>query len=160
MTWYPRGALKERFWSKVALPNEDGCMLWTASCYASGYGQFFAEGKHQRANRIALLLTEGSPDDPRKVDALHSCPKPTPACAAPGHLRWGTESENMMDKLRDGTDPRGEKHGLAKVTEEQVREMRRRYVPGNGEMLAREYGISRRELGRIVRGERWSWLTA
>lgn len=50
------------------------------------------------------------------------------------HLRnicWGTPSENGMDKRRHGTsrkgkpsNQRGEKHGCAKLTEEQVLEMR------------------------------------
>lgn len=52
---------------------------------------------------------------------------------------------------------RGEGHHGAKLTEEQVREIRSRYVPRKVtlDMLAREYSVSYGLIGRIVRGEGW-----
>ncbi len=47
----------------------------------------------------------------------------------------------------------------AKLTETQVREIRRRYVPGkNRTKLALEYGVTRQTIRNICRRSSWSWL--
>lgn len=43
---------------------------------------------------------------------------------APSNLAWCTQKENMADKLAHGTAQRGEKHGLSKLTEADVRRIR------------------------------------
>jgi hypothetical protein len=43
-----------------------------------------------------------------------------PANNRPGNLVWGTQSENEQDKVRHGTDNRGERSWRAKLTEETV----------------------------------------
>lgn len=40
------------------------------------------------------------------------------------NLCWQTSSDNMRDKIRDGTDQRGRKNGRAKLTEIEVRTIR------------------------------------
>lgn len=76
------------------------------------------------------------------------------------HLRWGSHIENMADKLRDGTDPRGEKCGGSKLTENQVQEIRRVYARGGVSMRAigTQYEVSYAQIQNIISGRRWSWL--
>lgn len=86
------------------------------------------------------------------------------------NLRYATPAENQDDRLRHGRDNRGEKSGTAKLTREDVMEIRRRYGPysknGRGRAqggdtqrsLAAEYGVSWQRIGSIVRGETWSHL--
>ena len=75
------------------------------------------------------------------------------------NLVWGTLSENQVDSMRNGTNnpSRGEKHHASKLTENDVREIRTTYATGNvyQGQLAELYGISKRQIGRIVRMQDW-----
>jgi hypothetical protein len=60
------------------------------------------------------------------------------------NLAWGTRHENREDSRRHGVLPEGDKHGLAKITDAQVREIQRRRAAGeSGSTLAEEFGIDR-----------------
>lgn len=68
------------------------------------------------------------------------------------NLRYGTRSENMRDALRHGTI------NTLKLTSDQVREIRARYVKGQRPYqyeLAAEYGVSQPMIGYITRGDSW-----
>lgn len=75
------------------------------------------------------------------------------------NLVWGTPAENQADRVRNGTmNPlRGEKHHATKLTENDVRAIRKTYATGNvnQRQLAKLYGMSRWQIGRIVRGQDW-----
>lgn len=99
------------------------------------------------------------------------CPEGMECCHGDGNhknnhlnnLRWDTHSENNLDKREHGTDNRGAQHPLAKLTDDDVREIRRRYVrrsyhDTNMRELCAEYGISQAQLSRIVRRKLWSHL--
>lgn len=74
-----------------------------------------------------------------------------------GNLRWATSTGNKADMLRHGTRQRGENHGNAKKTTEQVREIRRLRALGVcSKDVARQTGVSPKEVSRIVRRERWA----
>lgn len=80
--------------------------------------------------------------------------------AAVTNLSWGTRSKNVgMDRLRDGQDNRGERHGNHKLTTEQVLEMRRRRAEGEELLsLAAAYSTSFQNVSDICLGKRWAWL--
>jgi hypothetical protein len=62
----------------------------------------------------------------------------------------------MRDKIRDGTDPKGERHPRAKLTQDDVDEIR--IMRGFGfthKELGRMYGVSRSNISQILRGESW-----
>jgi hypothetical protein len=68
------------------------------------------------------------------------------------NLIWGTKEENEADKLLHGTSN-------AKVTEDQVREIRDRHANGEGRVsLAQAYGITASSVGRIVTRKSWSHI--
>ncbi len=72
------------------------------------------------------------------------------------NLRWDTRSANHLDKRLHGTDNGGEKHFWAKLTTDNVREIRGRYQLGETQKsLATEFGVRQGHVSRIVRGERW-----
>jgi DNA-binding MarR family transcriptional regulator len=73
------------------------------------------------------------------------------------NLTWGTAAENWEDRRRHGMDNCGEWNGLAKLTWEQVREIRTRYAAGGVTQteLAAEYGVTPSNLGPILTGETW-----
>lgn len=73
------------------------------------------------------------------------------------NLKWGTHAENMADKKLHGTDAAGERSGTTKLTWEQVREIRTRYVSGGPrrEELAIEYGLPFGTLCALLTGKTW-----
>lgn len=73
------------------------------------------------------------------------------------NLAWGTAAENWADRRRHGTDTCGERSGKAKLTWEQVREIRARYTSGGVTQteLAADYSVASSNLGPILTGETW-----
>lgn len=146
--------LVQRFWAKVALPDAYGCMLWQAGRNPAGYGVLgFHDNKKILAHRLSALLAYGAPSDAR-LEAAHGCLNKH--CVAPEHLRWASRSENQMDRVRDGASNRGERHGMAKLTWGQVRELRAALAAGAVRTeLAAQHGIKRRALYNIERNITW-----
>jgi hypothetical protein len=76
------------------------------------------------------------------------------------NLSYGTRSQNVMDRVRDGTMVRGERHPFTKLTETKVRTIRARCAAGESHAaVARSYGISRPAVTLIVNRKRWGWLS-
>ena len=79
----------------------------------------------------------------------------------PAHLEMGTMADNMNDRIRDGTDNKGERHPMHKLTEEQVRQIKERLrggVRGTARVLAQEYGVSFATISDINVGRKWAWM--
>jgi len=108
-------------------------------------------GKNWRSHRISYVLYRG--EIPEGFIVLHSCD--IPACINPDHLSLGTHDENMRDMKRKGRQALGERVNLSKLTAPQVEEIRRRYVGGNMNHLAKEFGVSRVAVGQIIRKQTW-----
>ena len=113
-----------------------------------------------RAHRVAYMLAYGEVDD--SLCVCHSCDNPS--CCNPRHLWQGTRSDNMQDMVRKGrlkpTIRYGEESPAAKLTSEQVLEIRARHAAGGviGATLADEYGVSRSLISLILRRKRWPHL--
>jgi hypothetical protein len=136
--------METRFLSHVN--KTDTCWLWTSSTFRNGYGQFKLDGKNRRANRVAYELWVG--EIPDGLVVRHKCLHK--GCVNPEHLETGTDAENIADKQRDGTQNRGQNHGRAKLTDEQVAEVRRRRANGEtGRSLAHEFGVDVNTICRI-----------
>ena len=75
------------------------------------------------------------------------------------NLCWGTKTENQRDRIVHGTDSRGARCGNAKLTWEQVRQIRHKYkwyVPGFTQKdLAKKFGVGKATICRIVHNKRW-----
>jgi transposase len=62
----------------------------------------------------------------------------------------------MADKIRDGTDSKGEKCNSAKLTEEQVKTIRASTKTQRA--LAKEYGVSQPVITRIINRKIWTHI--
>ena len=73
------------------------------------------------------------------------------------NLSWGTSKENKADMTVHDTDPRGERNGRAKLTEQEVAEIRLKYTAKRITQthLAQEYGISQQVVSGIVNLNKW-----
>jgi hypothetical protein len=149
----PKQTLEERFWAKVDKSGE--CWLWTAAVDGRGYGKIqtgtLAKPKLEAAHRVAWRLTRGT--EPTGF-VLHHCD--TPRCVRPDHLFEGTSADNAADMVTKGRQTRGASHPFARLTEEQVREIRSLDPEiTNIAAVARRYGVSYFTIRKVVRGETW-----
>lgn len=72
------------------------------------------------------------------------------------NLRWATAKENMSDTLNHGTHSRGSRCGTAKLTENDVFNIRQMLVMGRSQdEIAREYGMSQQAISNIATGKSW-----
>jgi hypothetical protein len=73
------------------------------------------------------------------------------------NLRYGTHLQNQRDRRRHATDPKGSRNGRAKLTEENVTELRQNYQGIYGELVAyaRKFGVHTLTIKRALRGENW-----
>lgn len=77
-----------------------------------------------------------------------------------GNLAWGSPKDNCQDAIGHGTWTRGERQGLSRLKDDQVREIKRRLANGEkGAVIGRDYGVSRFLISAIKTGASWGWLT-
>lgn len=144
----------DRFWEKVdKSKGDDKCWIWIAGLDSRGYGQFWLDGIDRKAHRISYILKNG--DIPDDLIVCHHCDNPS--CVNPNHLFLGTHQDNATDRDQKGRGASGECSGMSKLTWEQVREIRKRYIPRivSQPKLAKEYGVTHTLIGYIVRNEIW-----
>ena len=99
---------KRNFLKKIsATPTETGCFEWMAFRNAKGYGSFSAKGQSYQAHRVAYLIATGT--DPGEFQTMHTCDNPP--CVNPEHLRIGTNTDNVRDKVKKGRAASGDKNG-------------------------------------------------
>jgi hypothetical protein len=73
------------------------------------------------------------------------------------NLEYCSPRENVDHAVKTGLTPRGEKNGKAKLTPDQVIAIRS--TKGVSQVkLAKQYGVSKRMVGRIQHGVNWSHL--
>lgn len=144
---------KERFFAKVSkTPTATGCLEWTACKNNKGYGMFQIRGRLFLATRVIYFLHYGI--DPRELCVMHSCDNPI--CVNPLCLLLGTQTDNMQDMHRKGRGALGEKHPNSKLTAADIPSIRSDARPNN--TIAECYGVGRRIINLIKRGERWKHI--
>jgi hypothetical protein len=121
-------------------------------------GGYFYVSYGQRSlmvNRLVCEAFNGPPPTPFH-QAAHDNGARTDN--VPSNLIWKTRKENYQDQIRHGTSKRGEGHHLAKLTEEQVREIRRRAGTVTGRSMALEFGMQESTVSLILNRRLWPHL--
>lgn len=161
-----------KLWSRVV--KSPACWDWQGSKTHDGYGRLTFHGIGFLAHQLAFALASG--DATRGLKTLHTCDRPS--CVRNdeagiyvvggrelprfGHLARGTDLDNTTDKWAKGRGVAliGEAHGMAKLTDEQVLEIRRIYSTRGAtqKALAKRYGVSPSMIRFIVAGQSWTHL--
>ena len=143
-----------RFASK-ARPAAGGCWHWTAGIDSSGYGVMWWNGRNHHAQRMAWRFYRGP--IPGGLQVCHHCD--VRHCVNPEHLFLGTGRDNMADCVAKGRKRglHGSASGTAKLTEAQVRSIRREQGTAQRE-LARRYGVSVPTISMILSRKTWTHI--
>ena len=156
---YERKSAEERFWEKVD-KCETGCWEWRGYTNSEGYGVINKDGKKMLSHRVSYEIHHPltQPIQDIKMCVMHSCDNPK--CVNPAHLSLGTHQDNMTDKVEKGRHPIGEQIHQAKLTEQQVIEIRNRYTGKRGQhqQIATEYGLDRSTISKIITRKTWANL--
>lgn len=159
----PRLSMEARFSDKYIPEPNSGCWLWIGALNDSGYGVIqmarprpLGESAFVRAHRLSYEMHNGPITE--ELHVLHSCD--LPCCVNPDHLFLGTDQDNSDDKMRKGRDRkdprRGITHGMTRLSEDQVREIRAcrdRLID-----ISEQYGISISHAHRIKTRQSWRCL--
>lgn len=125
------------------------------------------KGKSLYVHRLVCEAFSGPPPFP-KLDAAHQ--NGVRHDNRPINLRWKTRAENEFDKRRHGLNNAGARNGRAKLTDNDVREIRgamktlprstggAKIKKGAIAPLAAKYGVSASCLRQIYLGRRWGHL--
>lgn len=71
-------------------------------------------------------------------------------------LCYGTRDQQAEDKVRDGTDSVGVRNGRARLTEDDVRDIRAAYVGGTTQVaLAAQYGLTQASVSALLLRKTW-----
>ncbi|MDR9777242.1 hypothetical protein RJJ65_32305 [Rhizobium hidalgonense] len=136
----------------------DECLIWPFGNSGRGYATLRVDGRTVGAHRVLCELAHGAPPTPDH-QAAHSCGKGYETCLSPVHLSWKTPAENMADKLIHGTHNRGERHGRAKLTEDDARKILSLKGKEKQRDLAEMFKVSLSSISNIQAGHTWTWLS-
>ena len=149
----------ERFYQRHVLTHTGAdCLFWPFARGRRGrYGHMRHNGAVVLVHRRVCMEVNGPPPSPRH-EAAHSCGNGHLACVAPGHLSWKTHMENMADTLRHGTHNRGARNCHVKLTEDQVRVIRKLRGTAPMSTIGRRFGVSGASIHQIYTGKAWAWV--
>lgn len=157
----PRGTLKERFWRHVDKTPGHGptgtCWPWKGCTKPNGYGSFRGQRRTQRAHRVAWSLIHGKIPNNKKI--LHKCD--FRSCCRPGHLKLGTQRQNILDMIRRGRrgywDRTGSHNPNSRLDDKEVLAIAVAYAKGDSlSMLRARFKVSNDILSGVVTGRSYT----
>lgn len=118
----------------------------------NGYGQIGLDRKVLLTHRASYMAFHG--EIPSDLYVCHKCDNRK--CFNPDHLFLGTPTDNAQDMVKKGRQKTlsGMDSPNAKLTPEQVQEIRESFIPYiNTAYLAAKFGISKQYVGQLARSE-------
>ena len=137
------------------------CRIWRGSKRPNGYGRVWIAGRtvsiHRHVVERAGQDAVGTPWSPDLL-VLHRCD--TRDCFRFDHLYLGTQADNMADRRKRQRYVGAQVYN-AKLTEAEVRDIRRRHAAGEpGASIAADYGITPANVSRVALRQSWRHVNA
>lgn len=128
--------------------NNDGYLRVTLSRYK--------RERHMFIHRLVALAFLG----PRPVGSQTNHRNGIKTDNRPDNLEWCTRSENILHAFRLGlqTPPKGEAHGRSKLSESNVRTIRRLRAGNTLGDLAAMFHVSTEQISKICRHQSWKHI--
>lgn len=150
--------LRERFWRDVDTSGE--CWEWKRALQSRGshgYGIFYVRWDREASKSILMLAHRFAWESangpiPAGMDVCHHCDNPK--CCRPDHLFIGTARDNNVDFMKKERYGANVKLGAGDINPI-------RLMHGEGWTitdLAKQFGVSRRAIGRVVYGVCWRFV--
>lgn len=136
------GVMEQRYGEKILTPS-------TERGYKFVHIGVAGRKIHVGVHRLVLLAFHGEGQVGQITRHLNG----NPADNRPENLAWGDHLQNMADRKLHGRYANGERHCMAKLSNEQARQIKNSSAPGVE--LARLYGISQTQVSRIRLGRSW-----
>jgi hypothetical protein len=146
--------LFERWIERVLIG--DGCWEWSGGKQTGGYGMILYNGSMRGAHRASYQLCVG--DIPAGIQVLHKCDNR--GCVKPSHLFLGTPRDNMEDMATKHrhADCVGQHNPNAKLTADDIREIRRIGTSVTCRELAPRFGVCHQSIAAIRSRRTWSHI--
>lgn len=164
----PRGGRQSRracdgeptIWLLAHVRHEgEDCLKWPFAHRGNGYGILSATD-HRRgvsAHRYMCELAHGPAPTSNHL-AAHSCGQGHKGCVNPKHIRWATPAQNAADRIRHGTEQRGERNAISKLTAADVLFIRSAWPDQSQNQLAARFNVNQATVWRILHRKAWAWL--
>lgn len=136
---YPVVPVAHRILRLITVHPKTRCWIWLGGGRGPGYGAITLP-RPQRTELVHRASFEAFVGRvPDGIEVLHRCDRRR--CVNPDHLFLGTQSDNILDCSKKGrlVDNRGERHGMAKLDESSVKQIRASTL-SNG-LLAQKFGV-------------------
>lgn len=147
----------ERFWRKVQLGQYDECWPWTRSKHSSGYGQvgLTVDGVSRilKAHKVAWEIANNL-SLPEGARASHSCKNRL--CCNPRHVIVSSNGSKNITQTKGHA--RGQAHGKAKLTDEQVRTIKYKLMGLSTRQIANLLGVKYNAIWDIRKGITWAHI--
>ena len=141
---------KDRIEAKVERIPEAGCWIWMGATQVRGYGEILSSNRKLLAHRASYEAFVGP--IPKGMYVCHACDNVY--CVNPNHLFLGTQKQNMQDMVAKGRSTKGEKNARAKLTEEQVKQIRE--MSESNSFIAKLFHVSTSNIQFIKTKKRWT----
>lgn len=148
----------ERLLARIV--KTDSCWLWPGATNGRGYGVIGGDAPERRMTYVHRLMWQYiNGPIPDGLEILHSCDVRN--CVRPDHLSTGTHAENVRDQVEKDRHRKGvQMYWSAKLSEADVREIRRRHAAGEtASSLARAFSVSPSQAENIVNRRRWKHVS-
>ncbi len=143
-------ARKGLLWLIDQVKHADRSTCWRYPFGDDQYGRLRWNGKDDRAHRVAWRLEHGCElPNQRDMVVMHTCDNMR--CCNPDHLVLGRQKQNVRDAIDRGLKVplRGTGAPAAKLSVEQVRDIRSRSDDWPQRELAEEFGVSQTTICHI-----------
>jgi hypothetical protein len=146
-------AIEQTISQKTRQCDISGCLLWTGAKTPGGYGKVGRGGRTIYVHRAVYEANFGP--IPAGLVVMHGCDQPS--CCNPDHLALGTKADNSLDMVRKGRSRVGARHPLAKLTADDVAEIRRCVARGEKQRsLAARFSVTFQHVSAVVAGKTWA----